>query len=75
MKKHLMSIDPKKENLESPDQRTPNSAPSFLRMLLVLLLIGGLLVSGVYLLNALSDARKAQECLERGRRDCSTLSQ
>jgi hypothetical protein len=74
MKKRLMSTDSQREKDEKTDKKPPGFAPSYARMLLVMALIGSLLAGGVYLLNALSDARKAQECLERGRRNCNALT-
>lgn len=42
-----------------------------------MLLLGGaivVVVGGIWLVNALVDARKKEECLESGRRNCNPIS-
>ena len=41
----------------------------------IALLIGAVILigGGIWLVNALIDARKAQECLESGRRNCAPI--
>jgi hypothetical protein len=42
----------------------------------IFLLVAGILVvgGGVWLVNALVDARKAEECFESGRRNCNPIA-
>jgi len=41
----------------------------------IMLLVGAIILigGGVWLVNALIDARKAEECLESGRRNCNPI--
>jgi len=41
----------------------------------IILLVGALLIvgAGIWLVNALVDARKAEECFESGRRNCAPI--
>ena len=42
----------------------------------IVLLVAGVLVvgGGIWLVNALVDARKSEECFESGRRNCAPIS-
>ena len=42
----------------------------------IILLVGAVILigGGLWLVNALIDARKAEECLESGRRNCNPIS-
>jgi len=42
----------------------------------ILLLVAGIVVvgGGIWLVNAMVDARKSQQCFESGRRDCNPIS-
>ncbi len=42
----------------------------------IILLVGAAIVvgGGIWLVNALIDARKAEECLESGRRNCAPIA-
>ena len=42
----------------------------------MILLVGALIivVGGIWLVNALVDARKSEECFESGRRNCAPIS-
>lgn len=42
--------------------------------LIILAVVGLLIVGGLWVVNALIDARKAEECLESGRRNCDALT-
>jgi hypothetical protein len=42
--------------------------------LIILAVVALLIVGGLWLVNALIDARKAEECMESGRRNCDTLT-
>ena len=48
------------------DRRTAN----------IILLVGAVVIvaGGIWLVNALVDARKSEECLESGRRNCNPIS-
>ena len=41
----------------------------------IILLVGAILIvgGGIWLVNALVDARKAEECFESGRRNCAPI--
>lgn len=59
----------------SPHDDEPESDADRRRANLIILAIAVLLVvGGVWVVNALIDARKAEECLESGRRNCDTLT-
>jgi hypothetical protein len=59
--------DPQREDEESDaDRRRAN---------IILLVVAALLVGGgIWLVNALIDARRAEECLESGRRNCDQIT-
>lgn len=42
----------------------------------IVLLVAGILIvgGGIWLVNALVDARKSEECFESGRRNCAPIS-
>ena len=42
--------------------------------LIILAVVALLIVGGLWVVNALIDARKAEECMESGRRNCDTLT-
>jgi hypothetical protein len=57
---------------QGDDEETESERRTFNIVLLVaaVLLVGG----GIWLVNALVDARKAEECFESGRRNCNPVS-
>ena len=59
--------DPQRDDQESDaDRRRAN---------IILLVVAALLVGGgIWLVNALIDARHAEECLEQGRRNCNPIT-
>ena len=59
--------DPQHDDEESDADRRRNN----LIFLVVAVLIAG---GGLWLVNALIDARKAEECLESGRHNCDTIT-
>jgi hypothetical protein len=65
-----MSTEPQSEPPPSPEQeeRDRRAANIFL------LVAGGILVAvGVWLANAMVDARRADECMATGRRNCNPI--
>jgi hypothetical protein len=42
--------------------------------LIILAVVALLILGGLWVVNALIDARKAEECLESGRRNCDSLT-
>ena len=58
-------MDPDEPETES-ERRTTN----------IVLLIAGILIvgGGIWLVNAMVDARKSEECFESGRRNCAPIS-
>ena len=58
-------MDPDEPETES-ERRTTN----------IVLLVAGILIvgGGIWLVNALVDARKSEECFESGRRNCASIS-
>jgi hypothetical protein len=58
-------MDPDEPETES-ERRTTN----------IVLLVAGILIvgGGIWLVNALVDARKSEECFESGRRNCNPIS-
>ena len=58
-------MDPDEPETES-ERRTTN----------IVLLVAGILIvgGGIWLVNALVDARKSEECFEFGRRNCAPIS-
>ncbi len=58
-------MDPDEPETES-ERRTTN----------IVLLVAGILivVGGIWLVNAMVDARKSEECFESGRRNCAPIS-
>ncbi len=59
--------DPQRDDDESDaDRRKAN----LILLVAAVILIGG----GLWLVNALIDARKAEECLESGRRNCNPIT-
>lgn len=58
-------MDPDEPETES-ERRTTN----------IVLLVAGILIvgGGIWLVNALVDARKSEECFESGRRNCAPIS-
>ena len=59
-----MPVDPNDQESES-ERRRAN----------IILLVGAILIvgGGIWLVNALVDARKAEECFESGRRNCAPI--
>ena len=59
-----MPVDPNDQESESERRRTN-----------IVLLVGAILIvgGGIWLVNALVDARKAEECFESGRRNCAPI--
>ena len=57
----------------SPDDEEESEADR--RKANIMLLVGAIILigGGVWLVNALIDARKAEECLESGRRNCNPI--
>jgi hypothetical protein len=57
-------------------QREPEESESERRAANIFLLVAGALIviGGIWLVNALVDARKSEICFESGRRDCNTIS-
>ena len=58
-------MDPDEPETES-ERRTTN----------IVLLVAGVLIvgGGIWLVNAMVDARKSEECFESGRRNCAPIS-
>ncbi len=58
--------------MEPDDQETESERRTTNIVLLVaaILIVGG----GIWLVNALVDARKSEECMESGRRNCAPIS-
>jgi len=60
------------------DQREPDDAETEAerRTTNIILLVGGILIvgGGIWLVNALVDARKAEVCFESGRRNCAPIT-
>lgn len=58
-------MDPDEPETES-ERRTTN----------IVLLVAGILIvgGGIWLVNALVDARKSEECFESGRRNCAPIT-
>jgi len=58
-------MDPDEHETES-ERRTTN----------IILLVAGILIvgGGIWLVNALVDARKSEECFESGRRNCAPIA-
>jgi hypothetical protein len=56
---------PDDEEESDADRRKAN----LIILAVIVLLIGG----GIWLVNALIDARKAEECMESGRRNCTPI--
>ena len=59
-----MAADPNGEESENERRRTN-----------IILLVGAILIvgGGIWLVNALVDARKSEECFESGRRNCAPI--
>lgn len=59
-----MPADPSEQESESERRKTN-----------IILLVGAILivVGGIWLVNALVDARKSEECFESGRRNCNPI--
>lgn len=57
---------PHEEDESEADRRRAN----------LILLVGAIVIviGGIWLVNALVDARKSEECLESGRRNCNPIS-
>ncbi len=58
--------DPHRDDESDADRRKAN----IILLIAALILVGG----GLWLVNALIDARKAEECFESGRRNCDTIT-
>jgi len=59
--------DPRHDDEESDaDRRKAN----IIMLVIAAILVGG----GIWLVNALIDARRAEECLESGRRNCDAIT-
>jgi len=60
-----MPADPNEQESESERRKTN-----------IILLVGAILIvgGGIWLVNALVDARKSEECFESGRRNCNPIS-
>ena len=54
---------------EPPETDAERRRANIALLIGAVILIGG----GIWLVNALIDARKAQECLESGRRNCAPI--
>lgn len=59
-----MPADPSEQESESERRKTN-----------IILLVGAILIvgGGIWLVNALVDARKSEECFESGRRNCNPI--
>jgi len=59
-----MPADPNEQESESERRKTN-----------IILLVGAILIvgGGIWLVNALVDARKSEECFESGRRNCNPI--
>jgi hypothetical protein len=62
-----MASDPRPDDEESESERRTANIVLFAG---AVILIGG----GIWLVNALVDARKSQECFESGRRNCAPIN-
>ncbi len=60
-----MTQPPNDEQESDADRRRAN----IILLVAAAILVGG----GIWLVNALIDARKAEECLESGRRNCAPI--
>jgi hypothetical protein len=58
--------DPNRDDETDPDRRTAN----------IILLVGAvvLIAGGIWLVNAMLDARRADECMSSGRRNCNPIA-
>jgi hypothetical protein len=57
-------------------QPEPEETEGELRAANIFLVVAGILIvgGGIWLVNALVDARKAEECFESGRRNCNPIA-
>jgi len=55
------------------DEPPPTEAERRRTNLILLLVAAAVVVAGVWLVNFMVDARKMQECLESGRRNCAPI--
>jgi hypothetical protein len=54
---------------DEPESDADRRRTNIIILLFVVVLIGG----GIWLVNAMIDARKAEECMESGRRNCAPI--
>jgi hypothetical protein len=54
---------------DEPESDADRRRTNVIILLFVVVLIGG----GIWLVNAMIDARKAEECMESGRRNCTPI--
>ena len=60
--------DPQRDDNEESDAERRRT--NILLLVVAAILVGG----GIWLVNALIDARRAEECLESGRRNCDQIT-
>jgi hypothetical protein len=63
-----MAIEPHQPPDDEEDERDRRTANIFL-LAAAILVVGG----GIWLVNAIVDARKSEECFESGRRNCNPI--
>jgi len=56
-----------------PDDEEESDADRRRANAIILVVVALLVVGGIWLVNALIDARKAEECMESGRRNCNPI--
>lgn len=57
-----------------PDDEPESDADRRRANLIILAVVALLIIGGLWVVNALIDARKAEECIESGRHNCDTLT-
>jgi hypothetical protein len=58
---------------ERPDSDGPDERDSVASNLVLLLIVGGIVGVGIWLASAMHQARKADECIAQGRRNCTPI--
>ena len=66
-------MDERKQSDEKPDHGRVTDRERRLSNLVLLLIFGVLVGIGIWLANAMIDARRADECITTGRRNCAPI--
>lgn len=61
--------EPERESSSAEEDERDRRATNIFLAVAAVLVVGG----GIWLMNAMADARKAQLCLESGRRNCNPI--